>query len=120
MRYPHYGYRRIHVLLLRDGFQVNRKRVQRLWRLEGLHMQRPKRRKAKIARAPVVARGRYPNHVWAIDFQFDETTDERPVKILNVTDGYTREALATNAARCITAAGAMAVLDQICEQRCAA
>lgn len=55
--------------------------------------------------------------MWGIDFQFDETADGRPVKILNVTDEYTREALATNAARRITAAGTMAVLDQIREQR---
>ena len=117
MKYPRYGYRRVHVMLLRDGYQVNRKRVQRLRRLEGLHVQRPKRRKYKIAQVPVVVRGRYPNHARAIDFQFDETADGRPVKILNVTDEYTREALATNAARRITAAGTMAVLDQIREQR---
>ena len=49
VKYPRYGYRRIHVMLLRDGYQVNRKRVQRLWRLEGLDVQRPKRRKPKIA-----------------------------------------------------------------------
>ena len=48
-------------------------------------MQRPKRRKPKIAQPPVVARGQYPNHVRAIDFQFDEITDGRSVKILNLT-----------------------------------
>ena len=117
VKYPRYGYRRVHVMLLRDGYQVNRKRVQRLWRLDGLRVQRPKRRKPKIARQSVVVRGTYPNHVWAIDFQFDETADGRPVKILNVTDEFTREALATNAARRITAAGTMAVLNQIREQR---
>jgi len=69
VKYPRYGYRRIHVMLLRDGYQVNHKRVQR-----------PKRRKPKIARVPIVVRSRYPNHVWAIDFQFDETADGRPVK----------------------------------------
>ena len=80
-------------------------------------MQRPKSRKPKIARQSIVVRGTYPNHVWAIDFQFDETADGRPVKILNVTDEYTREALATNAASRIIAAGTMAVLDQIREHR---
>ena len=105
------------MVLLRDGLAVNRKWVHRLWRLEGLHVQRPKRRKPKIARQPIVVRGTYPNQEWAIDFQFDETTDGRPVKILNVTDEFTHEALATNAARRITAAGTMAVLDQIREHR---
>ena len=80
-------------------------------------MQRPKRPKPKIACVPVVVRGQYPNHLWAIDFQFDETADGRPVKILNVTDEFTREASATNAARRITAAGTMAILDQRRELR---
>ena len=76
-------------MLIRDRRQVNCKRVQRLWRLEGSYVQRTKRRKSKIARVPIIARVRYPNHVWAIDFLFDETADGRPVKILNVTDEYT-------------------------------
>ena len=52
VKYPRYGYRRVHVMLIRDGYQVNRQRVQR-----------PKRRKPKIARQPIVVRGTYPNHV---------------------------------------------------------
>jgi len=53
--------------------------------------------------------------VWATDFQFNEPADRQPVKILNVTDEFTREALATNAVRCITAAGTMGILDQLRE-----
>ena len=68
------------MLLLRDGYQVNRKQEQRL-----------KRRKPKIARMPVVVRGSYPNHRRTVDFQFDETAYERPVKILNVTDELSRD-----------------------------
>jgi putative transposase len=117
VKYPRYGYRRVHVMLICDGYQVNCKRVQCLWRLEGLRVQSPKRRKPKNVCQPIVVRGNYPNQVWAIDSQFDETTDGRPVKILNVTDEFSREALATNAARRITAAGTMAVLDQIRELR---
>ena len=64
-----------------------------------------------------MVRGTYPNQVWAIDFQFDETADGRPVKIVDATDEFTREALATNAARRINAAGTIAVLDQIRELR---
>lgn len=117
VKYPRYGYRRIHVMLLRDGFKVNRKRVQRLWRLEGLHVAPVTRRKPKRKTSLVVPRGNKPNEVRAIDVQFDETADGRPVKILNVTDEFTREALATNAARRITAAGTMAVLDEAMKQR---
>ena len=90
VKYPRYGYGRVHVMLIRDGYQVNRKRVQRLWRLEGLRVQRPKRRKPKIARQSVVVRGRYPNHVWAIDFQFDETDDGQPfpnLYLFNIVSG---------------------------------
>ena len=50
VKYPRYGYRRAHVMLIRDGYLVNHKRVQRLWRLEGLHVQRPKRRKPQQER----------------------------------------------------------------------
>ena len=74
-------------------------------------MRCPNPRKPKNVRQPIVVRGQYPNHVWVIDFQFDETADGRPVKILNVTDEFTRKPLATNTARRITAAGTMAVLD---------
>jgi putative transposase len=76
-----------------------------------------RRRKPNIVRAPVVVRGTYPNQVWVTDFLFDETVDGRPFKILNVTSEYSRETLATNATRQITAAGTMAFLDQICELR---
>ena len=117
VKYPRYGYRRIHVMLLRDGFQVNRKRVQHSWRLEGLHVQRRVRPKSKVVFRQRVVRGQFPNHVRAIDFQFDETAEGRVVETLNVTDDYTRAALVTNAARTITAAGTMAVLDQIRLQR---
>jgi putative transposase len=117
VKHPRYSYRRVHVMLIRDGYKVNRKRMQLLWRLEGLHVQRPKRRKTKITRQPIVVRGAYLNHMWAIDFQFDETADGRPVKILDATNDFAREAPATNAVRRLTATGTMAVLDQIREHR---
>ena len=53
VKYPRYRSLRIHVMLLRDGFDVNRKRIQRLWRAEGLLMQRPKKRKPKARRNPM-------------------------------------------------------------------
>ena len=64
VKHPRYRYRRVHMMLLHDGYQGNRNRVQRLWRLESLHAQRPKHRKLKNVRHPIVVRGRYPNHVW--------------------------------------------------------
>lgn len=104
-------------MLIRDGFHCNRKRIQRLWRDEGLHVGQRKRRKPKTRRNQVQVRAGYPDHVWAIDFLFDETADGRPVKILNVTDEFTREALASTPSRHITAAGTMAILDHVCDMR---
>jgi transposase InsO family protein len=80
----------------REGWTVNRKRVQRLWRDEGL--KRPPQRARKRRRVRPESRERLralrPNHVWAIDFQFDETADQRRLKLTNIVDEYTREALA--------------------------
>jgi len=82
-------------LLRRDGWQVNHKRVQRCWRQEGLR--RPpttrKRRRIRLDTAERLA-ATGPNQVWAVDFQFDETTDGRRLKLLNIVDEHTREALA--------------------------
>jgi transposase InsO family protein len=91
-KHPRYGYRRIHVLLLRDGWACNRKRVQRVWRDEGLHVPARTRRKAG-RRAPGSVVAERPDQVWAMDFEFDETREGRPIKILNVTDEFTRECL---------------------------
>ena len=98
-KHPRYGYRRIHVILRREGWQCNRKRVQRLWRDEGLRLPVKPRRRRRGRRMPGHVTAAYPNHVWAIDFLQDQTHDGRPVRILTITDEHTREALATPVAR---------------------
>jgi putative transposase len=116
-RHPRYGYRRIHAILRREGWACNRKRVQRLWRDEGLRLPvRPKRRR-RGPRMPGHLTAAVPNEVWAIDFVSDRTADGRPIKILTVTDEHTREALATPAARRIGADQTVSVLERIVEQR---
>jgi putative transposase len=117
VKFPRYGYRRIHVMLCRDGYSCNRKRIQRLWRDEGLHVPKRKPRRKKHRRNPVRVRAVRPDHVWAIDFVFDETAEGRPVKILNVTDEFTREALACSAARRLTADATVAILDHVVDER---
>jgi transposase InsO family protein len=117
VRFPRYGYRRIHVMLVRDGYHCNVTRLRRLWRDGGLHVRPRRRRKPKIRPNPVRIQADHPKHVWAIDFPFDETADGRPAKILNVTDEFTREALACTPARKITANGTLPVLDNVREQR---
>jgi putative transposase len=102
-RHPRYGYRRIHALLCREGWACNRKRVQRLWRDEGLRLPPKPRRRRRGKRMPGHVTAACPNQVWALDFLVDQTADGRPIKILTVTDEHTREALATHAARRIGA-----------------
>jgi transposase InsO family protein len=116
-RHPRYGYRRIHALLPRDGFACNRKRVQRLWREEGLRLPPRSRRRRRGKRMPGEIIAACPNQVWAIDFLVDQTTDGRPIKILTVTDEHTREALATPAARRMGADETISALERIVEQR---
>lgn len=94
--HPRYGYRRITALLRRDGWRVNRKRVQRLWRREGLKVPvaQPKRRAPGVASAAYPRRATRPNEVWSYDFVHDQTADGRPLKWLPVVDEFTRECLA--------------------------
>jgi hypothetical protein len=80
-RHPRYGYRRIHAILRREGWACNRKRVQRLWRDEGLRLPaRPKRRR-RGPRMPGDLAAAAPNEVWAIDFVSDRTADGHPFAI---------------------------------------
>src|SRR6185436_16758633 len=89
---PRWGYRRAHTLLRKDGWEVNRKRVQRLWREEGLRVPVRRRKRQRLGDSTVPAdrlRAERPDHVWALDFQFDETADGRMLKLLNVVDEHT-------------------------------
>jgi len=90
------------VHLREQGYPVNRKKVQRLWREEGLRVvQRVRRKRAGISTVPAVA-AHAPDAVWAIDFQFDSTTDGRPFKIANILDEHTREIIGGQVARSVT------------------
>jgi putative transposase len=91
-----YGYRRLHVLLRREGWQVNHKTVYRLYSDEGLSIRTrsPKRRRACRYRAGRAEAGGM-NDVWAMDFMSDKLFDNRPFRILTVVDCCTREALST-------------------------
>jgi transposase InsO family protein len=96
-RYGRYGYRRITALLRRDGWQVNHKRVERIWRQEGLKVpqKQPKRGRLRLNDGSCVRlRHTHRNHVWSYDFVTDRTHDGRAIKILTVIDEYSRESLA--------------------------
>ncbi|WP_443026204.1 IS3 family transposase [Sphingomonas sp. CCH20-B6] len=89
-----FGYRRLHILLRRDGIMINRKKTQRLYREEGLTVRRRKGRKRAVgarAAAPVLA---LPNQRWSLDFVHDQLATGRRFRVLNVVDDVTRECLA--------------------------
>jgi len=101
-RYGRYGYRQVTGLLRNDGWRVNHKRVERIWRQEGLKVpqkQPPRRRLWLTDGSCVRLRAERPNHVWAYDFMATRTEDGRPVKLLTIVDEFTRECLAIDVAR---------------------
>ena len=101
MRYGRYGYRRITGLLQMEGWRVNPKRIERLWRREGLKVpqRQPKRGRLWLGDGSCIRkRAEHRDHVWSYDFVFDRTQDGRPLRTLVVVDEYTRECLATRTA----------------------
>jgi transposase InsO family protein len=118
--HPRWGYRLAWGAVREEGWTVNRKKVQRLWREEGLRVPQRKRKRLRLGDSTVPARrlrAERPDHVWALDFQFDTTTDGRTLKLLHVVDEHTREALAVRVARSIDADHTVRVLDQIVRER---
>ena len=94
--YGRYGYRRVTALLRADGWAVNPKRVERIWRREGLKVppKQPKRSRLWLNDGSCIRlRAKRPNHVWSYDFVEDRTHDGRKYRVLNVIDEFTREAL---------------------------
>ena len=112
---PRWGWRRAAKMARRAGWQVNNKRIRRLWREEGLRV--PQRRRKKRLTGIGVAVGAMspirPNVIWAMDFQFDTTADGRTLKMLNLIDEFTREALAIEVDRGIDADGVVDVLERL-------
>ena len=117
---PRFGYKRAHAIAKKQGFKVNRKRVQRLWRDEGLKVSHKAKKKSRLGSSdtePKYLEAEYPNHVWAIDYQGDQSSDGRRLRFLNVVDEFTREVLATHVARSITADKTVEVLEELVETR---
>ena len=109
-----YGYRRIHVLLRREGWKVNHKRVHRIYCLAGLNLRskRPKRRRAaahRLAR-PEVAEA---NDCWTMDFVSDALFDGRRFWALTIIDQHTRECLAIHAARSIKGEEVVRIINRL-------
>jgi putative transposase len=101
-QYGRYGYRRITALLQAEGWHINHKRVERLWRQEGLKVpsKQPKRGRLWLNEGSCLRlKPEFPGHVWSYDFVLERTHDGRPFRILNVIDEYTRECLAVKVER---------------------
>jgi transposase InsO family protein len=96
-QYGRYGYRRITAMLRDAGWAVNAKRVERIWRREGLKVpqKQPKRSRLWLSDGSCIRlRPEHPNHVWSYDFVEDRTHDGRKYRMLNLIDEFTRECLA--------------------------
>jgi len=113
---PRYGYRRLHVLLQRQGQAVNVKRVYRLYREEGL-MVRRQRRKRLVRSMPAEPRLQRANQEWAMDFIIDGLASGRMVRILSVVDAYTRECLALEADTSLGSGRVIRVLERLMAER---
>jgi putative transposase len=118
-RRPRWGWRRAATAARRTGWVVNNKRIHRLWREEGLRV--PYRNKQRPLRGIGVALAAMcpirPNVVWAMDFQFDQTSGGRLLKCLNVIDEFSRECLAIDVGRSIDADGVVACLERLAFER---
>jgi putative transposase len=116
---PRWGWRRAATIARKEGWRANPKRIHRLWRDEGLKV--PYRKKKRPLRGIGVTVGAMspirPNVLWALDFQFDQTSDTRNLKLLNVIDEFTRECPAIVVERNIDADGVVACLERIAAVR---
>ena len=116
-RHRRYGVGMIHLKLRQAGELVNYKRVERLYRLEKLHIRRRRRKKIPVAdRQPLIRPGR-ANEVWSMDFVFDRIGTGRMLKLLVITDDATHEAVAIVPEHTIGGDHLTRILDGICSQR---
>lgn len=118
-QHPRYGYRRITALLRQEGWQVNRKRVQRLWREQGLKVpqRQSKRRRLGSGQGSQRRRAERINQVWSYDFIMDQTEDGRRLKMLPIVDEYSRECLEIEVSRSLTAEDVVKVLGRLFVER---
>src|SRR5690606_21731558 len=118
--HPRRGYRMIWSMLVAEGWKVNRKRIYRLWRREGLRVPKKKHKKTRLGKPEngcTRKKAARKNHVWAWDFGHDRTQDGRPLKWLALVDEYTRELVALKVERSIKAKDAVKLLEEVFAKR---
>jgi putative transposase len=111
-----FGYRRLHVLLRREGWKVNHKRVQRLYGLERLSLRGRHRKRLKSAVRLLLARAERPHHHWTMDFVHDRTLDGRRLRVLTIIDQFSRYALPLAVRRSFPGYAVAQWLEQLSEE----
>ena len=112
-----YGYRRLHVLLQREGWKVNHKRVYRLYHEEGLAMRKkPPRRRVACMKRELRPTAVMKNECWSMDFVSDQLFDGRRVRVLVIVDNHTRESLALEVSQRIRGIDVVGVLERISKE----
>jgi len=121
---PRYGYRRVWALLRREGWAANKKRVHRLWKEEGLKVPDKQQKRRRLAKLEGTSengcarrKAEHKDHVWSYDFVMDRTEDGQRLKMMPIVDEYTRECLALEVERSITAEDVIATLAHLFEER---
>jgi transposase InsO family protein len=116
--HPRRGFRPAYHDARGEGWAVNHKKIQRLWREDGLRVpQRRRRKRLGTSTTSNPPKADAPNKVWAVDFQFDATTDGRPIKIASIIDEHTRECLDRMVERSITGDNLIAELERLAADR---
>lgn len=113
-----YGYRRLHIMLLREGWKVNHKRVYRIYRQEGLQM-RPKKPRRHVSACRRMERPTAiePDDTWSMDFMSDELFDGRRIRLLTIVDNFTRESPAIEVDQSLGGHRVVEVLRRVGEKR---
>lgn len=114
--YGRYGYRRVTILLKHEGWKVNHKRVERIWRREGLKVPKKQAKRGRLwlnDGSCIRLRPTHKNHVWSYDFIHDRTRDGRAFRVLTVIDEHTRECLALRPGRSLKTSEVLEVLDDL-------
>jgi putative transposase len=120
-KHPRFGYRRIGILLRRAGERVNVKRVYRLWKREELGVKRSFKKQRRVGPPPERAiAAQRPGAVWTVDFLEDRTVNGQKLRLLTVTDEFTRESLAIEVGRNLPAEKVAATLERVISERGAA
>jgi putative transposase len=112
-----FGYRRIHILLKREGFDVNHKKVYRIYKEENLSVRKKKRKRIAKSERENVLVPVFPNERWAMDFVSDSLASGRKIRTLNIVDLFTRECLAIEVDTSLSGLRVTKVLDRLIESR---